>query len=160
MSNQVKVRRAVELSDPAFGAMQAFVLAADIGVLCFDVDLVICSVHGSVFAGDGWSPELLVGRPLADALPAAQVTLLRPPYEAALRGQRSRFALPACYGRGRIEISVEPVRVLGGTIVGGIALARELPAADAGAHEARSPSRETTPGGHRRMAVGLAAEVA
>lgn len=140
--SQVKLSRAVELSDPAFGAMHAVANAADIGVLCFDVDLVIRSLQGSVFARYGWSPELVVGRPLAETLPAGQVELFRAPYEAALRGERASLTLVARDGRGRLEISVEPVRVHGGTIVGGIAVGREAATVKGAQHETQ-PVRKT-----------------
>lgn len=120
------MRRAVELFEPAFGATRALALAPDLAVLCFDADVVIYSMQGSLFDGDDSSPERFVGRALADALQADHAALLRPACEAALVGACTHLTLPPASGRASVAVSVEPVRILAGAIIGGILVAREV----------------------------------
>lgn len=125
MDSQMTVSRAVELANPAFAATRALALTPDLGVLCFDADMIVRSMQGSVFSRFGWSLEGLVGRLLPDALRAAGLTACRPYCDRALQGEAGTFSVPSVAGGARLQISVDPVHVHDGTIVGGIAIARQ-----------------------------------
>jgi len=126
---QLTVSRAVELCEPDLGAKRVLALRRDVLVLCFDADLLICSVQGSLFDANVWSQDLR-GRPLADGLPARHLARFRPACEAALRGQTSSLAMEASARGDCTVISVEPVRVHSGTIVGGLLIAHEVASCD------------------------------
>lgn len=126
---RLTVSRAVELCEPALGATRVLALCNDVLVICFDADLLICSLQGSLFDTNVWSQDLL-GRPLADGLPARHLALFRPACEAALQGETSSLALEASARGDCVVVNVEPVRLHSGTIVGGILIAREVASCD------------------------------
>ncbi len=132
MDTHATVSRAVELSDPAFAATQALAHSSDLGVLCFDADLIIRSVQGSIFSPLGWSHEILVEQSLPEALRASELATFRSCCEGALRGERGTLHIDGIDGSAQLRVSVGPVRVHDATIVGGIAIAdRATPTRDA-----------------------------
>lgn len=59
------------------------------GVLLLDRDLNVIANGGALFAAQGYPPETILGRPVADVLPESDAAYLMPFYRAALAGEPS-----------------------------------------------------------------------
>lgn len=106
----------------AVGSMPGLVL------LVFDASLRIVHLTGPGLVRLGLDPRLLVGRPVADTLPAAVYRRLQPVYRAALAGGAQRFVYTLLDGTATYHVEVFPLRDAAGAIVGGVVVAREVTA--------------------------------
>jgi PAS domain S-box-containing protein len=98
--------------------------ARDGAAVVFDHELRVRFAVGMAFAGAGAGAGPMVGRLLPDLMRAESWQVLKEPYEAAVTGRTTRFALEA---DGLLfSIHVSPIVLQGGS-AGGLAVSHALP---------------------------------
>ena len=95
-------------------------------VYVFDRDLRFVLGAGAALAEQGWSTERLVGRLLADAVPAETFGRLEPHYRAALDGETCTLDHQPADSAPWYRIDVGPVRAEDAQVVGGFVVARDI----------------------------------
>ena len=120
-------------------ALRAAALAALPGgvMIAVDTDLRVLLCEGELLARHGHDPEQLIGRLLADVIPADDYEVLEPEYRAALRGEMR--SLEHCAGRTKTwhQIHLAPLRE-GDDVVGVIVLSQDITAKKRADDELRS----------------------
>ena len=123
-------------------AFAAFELAGA-GVVVVDCERRLAAARGGVLARLGWQPEVILGRTLADALPAAHHERLAGGFAAALAGDRAACSLVTSDRLSVFDIQLGPIADRSSTVVGAIAVVREVASGEAG------------PGGEERLGLLL-----
>jgi len=110
------------------GWLTRMVIAAvpEANVVVFDRELRIVLAEGNGYARHGTMPEALVGRLVADVVPAASWRQLRERYHAALGGARQSFEYESSDGLGRYWLHLSPVEDPAGAIVGGVMVSQDV----------------------------------
>lgn len=113
---------------PAF-ALAALERLPGVGVLGFDREMRFVIATGDVLRGAGYRPELMLGRTLADIVPAAAYTGLRHRYDQILSGEAVTWIQRAPDDRREYVVDGAPVRQ-GAVVRGGILSIRAVDAGE------------------------------
>ena len=110
------------------GWLTRMVIAAvpEANAVVFDRELRIVLAEGKGYARHGTMPEALIGRLLADVLPAASWRQLRDRYHAALGGARQSFEYESTDGLGHYWLHLSPVEDARGAIVGAVVVSQDV----------------------------------
>ena len=73
-----------------------------------------------------YEPQALEGRLLAEVLPTEAFERLAPAYRAALSGETRSFDLDSSDGRSTYWVQMGPLRDVGGHVIGGMAISRDI----------------------------------
>ena len=119
---------ATMLADSDLNTLRAAALAALPGasVFALDPDLRILLAEGQALVVGGYDPERLIGRDLADVVPAATFKKLEPEYRAALRGENRAVEHFSNDGQRRYLINTAPLRDDEGEIIGLVAVSQDI----------------------------------
>jgi diguanylate cyclase (GGDEF)-like protein/PAS domain S-box-containing protein len=94
-------------------------------VIVFDRDLQILLAEGQALTRHGFDPAAMVGRPLADVVPAAGYEQLEPVYLAALAGEAGSLEYRSSDGTRWYHVDVAPLSAEGEP-VGGIVISQDI----------------------------------
>ncbi len=114
-----------EPRQPGDVALAILASLPDMSVLAFDVDLRYVFAVGEALAAHGYSAESMTGSTLAEVVPRSVAERLSPAYEAALRGERTRFELTTEAPERVYDVEIGPLE-RAGVVVGGIAVSRDV----------------------------------
>ncbi len=112
---------------PSGGALLGAALASipRVSVIVFDRDRRIQAIHGDSLPSHGYVPEQLIGRRIAEAMPAAVAERLDPLCARALAGETSTFAQRSQDGRAVYESTFTPV-LEDGRVVAAMMTSRDI----------------------------------
>ncbi len=96
-----------------------------VSVLLFDPELRYLAVLGAAPHAHGYSPEALLGRPMADVLPPAAYERIGAQVRRALRGETFTDTLHSVDGQGIYETTYGPA-VEDGEVIGAVAVVRDV----------------------------------
>ncbi|HEX5617978.1 MAG TPA: PAS domain S-box protein [Solirubrobacteraceae bacterium] len=113
------MRRSGELALSVLGAL------SDTSVLVFDRDLRYVLAAGQALQAHGYDAAQLEGRRLADFMSGQALDRLTTRYQAALKGERTRFEHQTADATRIYDIEVAPI-VRDGKIIGGLAISRDI----------------------------------
>ncbi len=94
--------------------------------LVFDTELRYVIAGGDALAQEGLSAEEFEGRPAVEVLIGERWKLYEPLYRAALDGQTRAIEIWSAGETNCFEVEVGPLRAADGTIVGGVAVSRDI----------------------------------
>ena len=114
----------------ASGRLAWSVLASlpNTSVVVFDRDLTLVAAAGGPLTASGFDPAEIVGRDVRDVLPAATYAQYAPHYAAALAGETTSIELVSSNERFVFATDFSPLRDEDGTVLGGLAVSRDVTA--------------------------------
>jgi PAS domain S-box-containing protein len=121
-----RMLEALTLSEARYKGLIAHL--PDSTVHLFDHDLRVVLSEGEQLRTHGYEPHELEGRLVAEIVGPERFGELEPEYRAALVGETRSFDLESADGRATYWVQIAPLRDELGSIIGGMALARDISA--------------------------------
>ena len=119
--------RTKDMGDLALSALRSL---PDVAILVFDLEFRYVLAVGEVVHRNGWTPAAFEGSRAPDILPPDRWAVLEPLYAGALRGDPGSMELSwsAEDGDSLFLLDVNPWRDGDGSVIGGVAVARDFTA--------------------------------
>ena len=115
---------ALTLSQARYKALIAHLPDSTLHLFDHDLRLLLC--EGDRMLSHDYEPQALEGRLLAEVLPPEAFDRLAPAYRAALAGETRSFDLDSSDGRATYWVQMGPLRDVGGHVIGGMAISRDI----------------------------------